>query len=109
MKRGEIWTTSGASDYAGKPRPWLIVQSDRFAVEASAILCGFTTVITKGERLRPLIMPSPENGLERPSRVMVDKIASVAFSKLGKQIGVLSGDDLARVETALLLVLGFGE
>ena len=28
MKRGEIWTVSGGKDYAGKPRPVVIVQED---------------------------------------------------------------------------------
>ena len=30
MKRGEIWTVSGSTDYAGKPRPVVIVQDDSF-------------------------------------------------------------------------------
>lgn len=28
MKRGEIWTVAGGGDYAGKPRPVVIVQHD---------------------------------------------------------------------------------
>ncbi len=30
VKRGEIWTVSGGKDYAGKPRPVVILQDDRF-------------------------------------------------------------------------------
>ena len=37
---------------------------------------------------------------------MIDKISAVARSKLGDPIGVLSDDDMERVEQALLLVLG---
>jgi mRNA interferase MazF len=105
--RGEIWTASGATDYAGKPRPWLIVQSSRFAIEASVILCGFTTSLTEGSNLRPLVEPTPENGLNARSRIMVDKISTVSHGKLGKRIGTLSTDDMIRMEQALLLVLGF--
>lgn len=107
MRRGEIWSASGASDYAGKPRPWLIVQSQRWEIEASIILCGFTTDLTDGNDLRPLVLPTPENGLLAPSRIMVDKISTVARSKLGKRIGHLTGVDMVLVEQALLLVLGF--
>jgi mRNA interferase MazF len=32
MKRGDIWTVSGGKDYAGKPRPVVIVQDDAFNV-----------------------------------------------------------------------------
>ena len=30
MRRGEIWTVAGAAAYAGKPRPAVIIQDDRF-------------------------------------------------------------------------------
>jgi mRNA interferase MazF len=105
--RGEIWTASGAGDYAGKPRPWLIVQSTRLNIEASVILCGFTTVLTEGGNLRPLIMPTPENGLNQPSRIMIDKISTLSRGKMGQRLGCLTRDDMALVEQALLLVLGF--
>ena len=34
MKRGELWTAAGGRHYAGKPRPVLLVQDDRFDVAA---------------------------------------------------------------------------
>lgn len=30
MKRGEVWTVAGGAASAGKPRPAVIVQDDRF-------------------------------------------------------------------------------
>ena len=30
MRRGDIWTVAGGKDYAGKPRPVVIVQDDSF-------------------------------------------------------------------------------
>jgi mRNA interferase MazF len=30
MRRGDIWTASGGQDYAGKPRPVVIVQDNNF-------------------------------------------------------------------------------
>ena len=42
MKRGEIWTVSGAG-YAGKPRPAVIVQNDLLDTTASVGICVFTS------------------------------------------------------------------
>jgi hypothetical protein len=30
MRRGEVWTVVGGNNYAGKPRPAVIVQDDSF-------------------------------------------------------------------------------
>ena len=35
MRRGDIWTVAGGKDYAGKPRPVVIVQDDSFDATAS--------------------------------------------------------------------------
>jgi mRNA interferase MazF len=43
VKRGEIWTVSGGRTYAGKPRPAVILQDDRFDATDSITLCPFTT------------------------------------------------------------------
>jgi mRNA-degrading endonuclease toxin of MazEF toxin-antitoxin module len=43
MRRGDIWTVPGGKDYAGKPRPVVILQDDRFDATASITVCAFTT------------------------------------------------------------------
>ena len=43
MRRGDIWTVSGGRDYAGKPRPVVIVQDDAFDPTDSITICAFTT------------------------------------------------------------------
>ena len=40
MKRGEIWTVAGGKDYAGKPRPAVIVQDDAFDGTGSVTVRG---------------------------------------------------------------------
>ena len=37
MRRGEVWTAAGGKDYAGKPRPIVIVQDDRFNATSSVL------------------------------------------------------------------------
>ena len=54
MKRGEVWTAAGGADYAGKPRPVVIVQDDRFDATNSVTICAFTSDPTDAPLLRLL-------------------------------------------------------
>lgn len=106
MSRGEIWTVAGAGDYAGKPRPAVIVQDDRFDGTRSVTVCAFTTTPTDVPLARPLIEPTPLNGLRGPSRIMVDKITTVPRPKLGRRMGALDTEDMVRLERAIMVFLG---
>ena len=106
MRRGEIWTASGAKDYAGKPRPVVIVQDDAFDVIESITVCAFTTAPTDAPLFRLEVEPTAENGLYEVSRLMVDKITTMPRAKLGKQVGRLSDADLLRLNRAMLVFLG---
>jgi mRNA interferase MazF len=77
VKRGEVWTVSGGASYAGKPRPAVVVQEDRFDGTDSITLCVFTTDPTDAPLFRLLIEPTDGNGLQLASRLMVDKITRV--------------------------------
>ena len=57
MKRGEIWTVSGAG-YAGKPRPAVIVQDDRFDATASVTIVDRVEGCVQRNRRRPLLTAS---------------------------------------------------
>ena len=106
MKRGEIWTASGGADYAGKPRPVVIVQDDRFDATASITICAFTSDPTDAPLFRVLIEPDGTNGLKLHFRLMVDKITTVPKEKLGAQIGTLKAEDMTRLNRAILVFLG---
>lgn len=106
MKRGEIWTVAGGRDYAGKPRPALILQDDRFDKTASVTICAFTTDPTDAPLLRLLVEPSETNGLRASCRLMVDKITTVPKSKIGGYVGRLSPEDIVRLNRAVLVFLG---
>jgi mRNA interferase MazF len=106
MRRGEVWTIAGGKDYAGKPRPAVIVQDDRFDATNSIILCAFTTDPTEAPLLRLTIEPNERNGLKVLSRVMVDKIATVSKAKVGRRIGRLDDEDMARLNRAIIVFLG---
>jgi len=106
VKRGDIWTVSGGKDYAGKPRPVVIVQDDSFDATASITVCAFTTDQTDAPLFRLPFEPSERNGLRSSSRLMVDKITTVPKSKLGERIGRLGDEDVLRLNQAMLVFLG---
>lgn len=66
MKRGEVWTAAGRSAYAGKPRPVLIIQDDRFDATDWITVCPFTSDSTFA-LFRVPIEPSSNNGLRHRS------------------------------------------
>lgn len=106
MRRGEIWTAAAGSGYAGKPRPVVIVQDDRFDATASVTVCAFTTDPTDAPLFRLLVAADDETGIRESSRLMVDKITTIARSKLGERVGRLSDEDMVRLDRALLVFLG---
>ncbi len=105
MKRGEVWTVSGAG-YAGKPRPAVIVQDDRFDATASVTVCVFTTDETEAPLFRLPVTPSERNGLRSVSRLMVDKLTTVSKERLGERTGRLDDEDVVRLNRAILVFLG---
>jgi len=106
MKRGEIWTVAGAKDYAGKPRPAVILQDDAFDNTGSITLCSFTTDPTEAPLFRLEVEPSATNGLRSVCRLMVDKITTVPKSRLGSRAGRLADKDMVRLNRAILVFLG---
>mgnify|MGYP001364536439 CR=1 FL=1 len=105
MRRGEVWTVSGAG-YAGKPRPAVIVQDDRFDATASVTVCVFTTDATEAPLFRLPVTPSERNGLRSDSRLMVDKLVTVPKERLGERIGRIDDEDVVRLNRSILVFLG---
>lgn len=105
MRRGEVWTVSGPG-YAGKPRPAVIVQDDRFRDTASVTICVFTTNPVDAPLFRIPVEPSERNGLQEPSRLMVDKLTTVPRTRIGRRIGTLEENELVSLNRAMLVFLG---
>ena len=106
MRRGEIWTVAGGEDYAGKPRPVVIVQDDSFDATDSITVCAFTTDPTETPLFRWAVEPNERNGLHAPCRLMVDEITTVPKSKGGAKIGRLDDEDILRLNRAVVVFLG---
>ena len=106
MRRGEVWTISGGKDYAGKPRPAVIVQDDSFDATDSITICVFTTDPTDAPLFRLAVEPNERNGLRATCRLMVDKITTVPKAKMGAQVGRLDDEDMVRLNQAMTVFLG---
>ncbi|MBD0274406.1 MAG: type II toxin-antitoxin system PemK/MazF family toxin [Acetobacteraceae bacterium] len=107
MKRGEIWTAADrSSDYAGKPRPVLVLQDDAFAGTDSVVVVPFTTDPTVAPLLRPPVAPDAANNLSRPCSLMVEKVTAVRRANIGRLIGRLDGRSMATVGAMAATLLG---
>ena len=109
MRRGELVTVAAAGDY-GKPRPAVIVQTDAFPdSHASVVVCQLTSDLVDAPDFRVTIEPSSENGLRLKSQVMADKPVTIRRERIGRMIGRLDSQDMARLGIALAFVLGLAD
>jgi mRNA interferase MazF len=109
VRRGEIWTAAGGGGYAGKPRPVVILQDDRFDATGSLTVCAFTTDPTEAPLIRLVVEPDETNGLHERSSLMVDKVTTVPRSRLGERVGRLTDEDMIRLGRAVFVFLGLAD
>ena len=107
MRRGDLVTVVISGDF-GKPRPALVVQADQFSDAATTTVLLISSTLVDAPLIRVPIDPSPENGLHRPSQVMVDKAMTVRNEKLSDPFGRLDDADMVVVDRSLALFLGYG-
>src|SRR3546814_12355898 len=67
----------------GKPRLALVIQADQFSEHTSVTVLPVTSTLVAAPLLHITVEPSAENGLQKPSQVMIDKVLSVKREKLG--------------------------
>jgi len=103
MKRGELWI-GAETGYASKPRPALIVQSDRYSDDESVATCLMTSHATdaSGAAYRVALPKSGANGLKVDSFVMLDKIVAIPRQKLVKRIGVVDPQKMDEIYARLI-------
>ena len=106
MKRGDIVTVALPGAY-GKPRPALVIQSDLFDEHPSLTILPVTSELRDTPLFRITVDSTTENGLQKMSQIMIDKVQTVPRNKVGKPIGHLDDSTLISVNRALALFLGF--
>lgn len=93
-------TVALAGDF-GKPRPALVVQSDKFAGIDSVTVLLLTSTLVDAPLLRIAVMPNALNGLQRPSQIMIDKAITVRRDRVGQVIGQLDDDIMLAMTRSL--------
>ncbi len=106
MKRGDLVAVILPGAY-GKPRPAVIIQSDRYEAMESVTFLPLTSEVLPKQVFRVTVAASAENGLEAQSQIMADKCSTLPLTKVGKVFGHLGAADLGKVERALAAFLGF--
>jgi mRNA interferase MazF len=106
LKRGDIVTIAAPGDY-GKPRPALVIQADVFNdIHGSITVVPLTSTIVDAPLFRITLDPSRQNGLNRVSQIMVDKVLTLPREKIVKRVGRLGNTHMIRVGRALSVWLG---
>jgi mRNA interferase MazF len=103
--RGDLVTIAMPGDF-GKPRPALVIQADPFKAHATVTVLLVTSTLVAAPLLRVTVQPSAENGLQKPSQVMVDKAMTVKRDKLGPAFGHMELGVMLEVERCLAVFLG---
>ncbi len=93
----------------GKPRPALVIQADQFDEHATVTVLLVSSTLVNAPLFRITVQPSVENGLQKPSQVMVDKAMTVKRDKLGQGFGRIEADAMVEVERCLAVFLGIAK
>lgn len=105
MKRRDVIIVALPGD---KPRPALIVQSDRLTMSESVLVCPFTSGLNFSSPHRVVVLPDLSNGLDSASVLMTEKMQAIRRKKCGQVVGSVSISDMTAIETQLAFILGFG-
>ena len=108
MIRGDFVTIAMQSDF-GKPRPALVIQADPFGEHTTVTVLPVTSKLVAAPLLRITVQPNVENGLQKPSQVMLDKTITVKRDKIGQAFGRIDVDAMVEVERCLAVFLGIAK
>lgn len=98
-------TVAVSGDF-GKPRPALVIQSDYFSDTATVTVLLISGTLVDAPFIRLTVQPSPQNGLAKPSQVMIDKSMTVLREKVGPEFGRLDDDGMLSVTRSLAVFMG---
>jgi mRNA interferase MazF len=109
MLRGDIVVIAdrGGGDYAGKPRPAVVVQSELFEDTQSVALCLLTTQTTGAPLLRVPVAPGEASGLNSSSWIAIEKLTTVRRDRVRQVLGRISDEEQVTLNRSLAVFLGF--
>jgi mRNA interferase MazF len=104
-KRGEIWSVMWTG-LARKPRPALVIQSEKYLLSQTDILALITTTDAIRNELRLPISADDVNGLLDDSFICLDKLMAIPLDHLGERYGKVSDEILQEIDVRLIKILG---
>ncbi len=107
--RGEIHTAATGGGFGSKPRPVLVLQSDAYGQLPKTTIALIGSRSDDPPSYRIPVDPSETNGLRKASEVQPDILMTIRWDQFGEFCGVLEPQIMARVEVALLKLLGFND
>jgi mRNA interferase MazF len=113
MQRGDVYLVDlnpPRGSEADKIRPAVIVSNaaaNRAAQRAGRGVVTVVPITSTTARVYPfqVLIPDGDSGLRSPSKAQAEQIRSIDFTRLGKRLGALTPEVLARLDTALRLHL----
>jgi mRNA interferase MazF len=108
-RRGEIYwvrldPTVGTE--IAKTRPALIISNDvGNEVSGHVIVAPLTSRRTDQVYPFEVLIPAPEGGIDRASKVALDQIRTIDKRRVGRKVGMLSGERMNEVDAAIRLSL----
>lgn len=102
LRRGTVVSVASPGASSGKPRHAVVVQANRWLqAHPSVTLCPLTSTLREASLVRIAVVPSPRNGLRKPSQLMVDKLFTVPIQALGAVVGELEPELMVDLDLAL--------
>jgi mRNA interferase MazF len=105
INRGEIWSVLWTG-LAGKPRPALVIQSEKYLLSQTDILALITTADGVQGELRLPIMADENNGLMSDGFICLDKLMAIPIDNLGERFGKVADETMREVDARLIKILG---
>lgn len=105
VRRGDLVPVALQGDH-DKPRPALVIQAVQFVSTATVTVLLVSSTRVDAPFIRLDVAPNPENGLLKPSQIMVDKAMTVRRDKLAEPFGRLNDEIMLAVNRALMVFLG---
>jgi mRNA interferase MazF len=102
LRRGDVVLVRGGAGPAGKLRPCVVIQRTSTLDDAPKItLCPLTSAIRVASSVRPLLQPSPDNGLTEISQVEIDWIYTYRADRIERTVGSIADADMLQIDQAL--------
>ncbi|GHU97454.1 hypothetical protein FACS189483_03450 [Spirochaetia bacterium] len=85
IRRGEIWTVRWTG-FAGKPRPALVIQSEKYLQTGTDILALITSEDSHASDVRLAVVADERNGLLHDSYICLDKLMAIPLINIDKRL-----------------------